>query len=122
MNGVGQETRQRETPAERCAAVIECERPPGNGACDRAGGNAPAKRDRVELLFPIERRRGARAGGAAGVDGARRFAWRMNQPERVAADRVHVRIHDGDACGRGHHRLERVAAVAQNRYRRLRRK
>jgi hypothetical protein len=53
MDGIGEKTRQREAPAERCAAVLERERPPGNGARDRAGGNASTKRNRVEPLFQI---------------------------------------------------------------------
>jgi hypothetical protein len=51
---------------------------------------------------------------AASVD-ADRFAARLGQnPEAVAADRVHVRIDHGNGGGHGDHGLGGAAALAQH--------
>src|SRR4029078_813727 len=63
---------------------------------------------------------GAR-GATAGVDAARLSARPAHEPERVAADGIHVRVDGGDGgCGCDH-RLERVASLAQRVERGLRR-
>ena len=38
----------------------------------------------------------------------------MHQPEAVAADRVHMRVDDGDRRGHRDHRLDGVAALGEN--------
>ena len=119
VDRVGQEARERQLPAELAAHLVR-EPPAGDRAGDGVGGDAAAERDRAidaALRVPADRRTLRRR--AAGVDAHRLAPRHVHQPERIAADRVHVRVHHGDRRGGGDHRLDRVAAFAQHRERGL---
>ena len=50
----------------------------------------------------------------AGIDADRIGARLIDQPEIVATERVHVRVGNDDGAGGGNHRLDGVAALAQD--------
>ena len=54
-------------------------------------------------------------GGAAGINGKGFAFGRHYQPETITADAIHMGIDHRDGGRRGHHRLNRIAAVAQHR-------
>ena len=62
----------------------------------------------------VVRDRRALAGVAAGFDRANAAAALADEPEAVAADRVHMGIDHGDRGGHRDHRLDRVAALREN--------
>lgn len=67
-----------------------------------------------DLGLAIARGRRQRAGEAAGLDRTGLAAGLADQPEAVAADRVHVGIDDGDRRGHRDHRLDGVAALGED--------
>ena len=82
-------------------------------AGDGVGGERAARRNRRGA--GIKRRRRGRTRRTAGVYPDRIGARRGDQPEAVAAEPVHVGVDDRDGGGRGHRRLDRVAAFPQHR-------
>jgi hypothetical protein len=107
-----QENFQRQPSAER-RGEFQRERP----AADRAGngqrGVRSARRDRIVAEFPVTRDRRVLAGEAASLDRPHRLGV-ADQPEAVAADRVHVGIDDGHGRRHRDHRLDRVAALREH--------
>ena len=111
-DGVFQQPFQRHPPAPR-RGDLERGRPSRDRAGDRVGGERAARRDFRQA--PIERGRRRRPGRAAGIDPDGLRVRCGDQPEPVAAEPVHVGVDDRDRRGGGHHRLDRVAALPQDR-------
>ena len=104
---------ERQPAAER-PRVVERDLPAADRAGDRQGGVRPAPRDRVVALVAIALDRREAPGGAAGLDRADASAGLADEPEPVAADRIHVRVDDRDRRRHGGHRLDGVAAFGQD--------
>ncbi|MNG95662.1 hypothetical protein D3C79_547040 [compost metagenome] len=88
-------------------------------AADGAGHGQRRLRPTVRnMTFTgVEIQRSQGTGGTAGVNRDRIALRRNNQPETVAPQAVHVRVNHRDSGGRGDHRLNGVAAFAQDRQR-----
>ncbi len=112
-DGIGQQPRERELAAQTSRYLLGGT-PARHRARDRDRRERPARRHRIETLLAVARDRRAAARGPAGVDGDRSAIRRRNHPEPVTADRIHVRIDDCDGRRRGDHRLDRIAALAQD--------
>ena len=88
--------------------------PAADGAADRQRRVRATRRDSVEPLRPIEIRcRQCRALPCC-IDTDRRLARLGDQPETVTADRIHMRIDDGDRGCSCDHCLDGIAAVAEH--------
>ena len=94
--------------------VVERDLPAADRAGDRQGCIRPAPRDRVVALVAIALDRREAPGGAAGLDRAHASAGLADEPEPVAADRIHVRVDDRDRRRHRGHRLDGVAAFGQD--------
>ena len=115
MDRVGKEARERQLAPEFFTAKFVGGVPTGDGAGDSVRRHATAKRDAFGDAAPgVPVNGGGSRGRAAGVDGARRLAGHMDQPEGVTANRIHVGINHSDICRGGYHSLDRVAPLAQD--------
>ncbi len=115
-DGVGQQLAPRDGRLHHVAAVGVRRRPSGHGARHRERGHAAADGDggpeAREVPLAIDRGGGA----AGGVESAQLPARGVvDQPHVVAADPVHVRVHDGDRRGGGDRGVQRVAALPHHR-------
>ncbi len=110
----GFEQGRERQPAALGLGGFEREHPARHRAGHRERGERPALRDSVVALRPVEL--DARLGaGAAGRHQRPHPAGALaDQPEAVAADMVHVRVDGGDGRRHRHHRLQRIAALAED--------
>ena len=105
--------------AEREASVfghhLQSLCPAGDGAGHGQRRQSAPRRNGIAvpvLLIEFGRRERRRA--ATGGNADRRLARLLNDPEPVAANRVHMGIDDGDRRRRRNHRLDRRPAFGQN--------
>ena len=115
----------REKPIERVRAApapadLERRSPSRHRTRDGIRGKRPAARDGVEPPGAVPLRCGPRRGRAARIDCDRLRTRGADDPEPVSSDGIHVRVHDRDGRGCCDHRLDGVAAIAQNPESRLR--
>ena len=68
----------------------------------------------IDTLLSIEVEGGVLRGRTTGIDGDGLSGRIVDQPECVAADGRHVRIHHRDGRGGSDHRFDGVATFAQN--------
>ena len=95
-------------------AVAKGGLPAGNRARDGESGERAAARNGVVILRFIKPDVREAGRSPAGVDPDRIASGLGDEPEIVAAERVHVGIDDGDRGGRCDHRFDGVAAVIQH--------
>ena len=98
--------------AAPCQIVLQGLRPARNGAGDGIGGQRSPCRN--GLAASVEHRRHSGARRATGIDADGRRPRLMDQPEPVAAEPGHVRVHHGDGRRHGDHRLDRSSTVGQH--------
>jgi hypothetical protein len=94
------------------AGGLKRKHPARNSTGHREGGKRATRWDCIVLTIVLAG--GARAGTSRRHDRAYASGRLAPQPESVAADMAHVRIHDGDCRRHGDHRLDGIAAIAQN--------
>ncbi|MNK89975.1 hypothetical protein D3C87_1100050 [compost metagenome] len=121
VDGIRQQPRERQAPAQRVARPGQRRLPAGHRASHGVGRHAATRGNGLEAGLPIARDGGIARRRAAGVERARRLAGPGDQPEAVAADAIHMGIDHGDGGGGRDHRLDGVAALAQHGQRALRR-
>ena len=119
-DGVGEQAAERQRAAPQCRQA-ECRLPAGNRTGNGQRRQRPARWNRIKAPALIKGHIRQPHRRTAGINGHRRRAAVMHQPEAIAAKAVHVRIDDGNGRRRRHHRLDRVAAIAQHAQSGLRR-
>ena len=108
-----EQTGQRH-PAAHGRANLESFLPPGDRARHSQCRQRPARGDRVIPGVLVEVRVGQSGSRAASVDAEGRFAALADEPEIVAAQRIHMRVGHHDRGRRRNHGLDGIAALAQD--------
>ncbi len=119
VGGVPDRGLEEIAPRDRRAEALLAEAVGRPEAVGRAGhgerGQRPAGRDRREPVTAVQLRSGARRGRARGLEGGEARGPRVPaQPEAVAAEPRHVRVHDGQRRADGHRGVDRGAAAEEH--------
>ncbi|MNN46488.1 hypothetical protein D3C81_1608700 [compost metagenome] len=89
--------------------------PTGDHAGYGVGREVTACRDFAQTLLLVKIDGGFFTGAAARIQCAHLAGFGvMDQPEIITAYGGHLRIHDGQRCGRGNRCINRIAAVTQH--------
>jgi hypothetical protein len=114
MNRVLEQPPERQRAAERVLRPAMRKLPARHGARDGIGGERTARGNRRESARAVLVDGGGERSRPTRLDPNRFGARTRDQPEAVAADAVHMRIHDSNGRGSGDHRFDCVAAFAQD--------
>ncbi len=113
VDRVLEQARERQLPAETLLRGAVGRIPARHCSRDGDRRERSAKRNRAITRIAVGGRRDSACRRTARIDSERRAVGRRDQPEAVAAEAIHMRIHRCDRRSRGDHGFDRVGAVAQ---------